>query len=75
LRFPIGSSSYRSIRITGRITTVAPPDWAAIDLEPRVVGPAAGKLITVPISLPPPLPAPRRRSVLPDLRGARLTLC
>ncbi len=42
--------------------TVADSDLPAIDLDPRALRPTAGKLMTVPISFPPPLTAGRRNS-------------
>jgi len=51
---PVGSSAYRSIRTTGRMMTVADSDLPTLDREPRAVRPTAGKLMTAPISLPPP---------------------
>jgi hypothetical protein len=50
---PLGASAYRSIRMTGRMMTAADPDLSAIGLGRRALGRAAGKLITVPMSLPP----------------------
>ena len=71
----VGSSVYRSIRITGRMITVADSDLHAIDFDPRPVRNTGRKLMTVPISLSP---APSRPDavtlLLPDLRGARLTV-
>jgi hypothetical protein len=49
-----GVSSYRSMRTTGRMMTTAGPDVRAIKLESRGARPAGRKLITVPMSLPPP---------------------
>jgi hypothetical protein len=37
--------------------TVADSDLPAIDLAPLATRPTAGKLMTVPMSLPPPLTA------------------
>jgi hypothetical protein len=50
---PLGASAYRSIRTTGRMMTAADSDLSAIGLDRRALGRASGKLITVPISLPP----------------------
>ena len=50
---PLGASAYRSMRTTGRMMTAADSDLSAIGLGRRALDRAAGKLITVPISLPP----------------------
>jgi len=50
---PVGASAYRSMRTTGRMMTAADSDLSAIGLGRRALARAAGKLITVPISLPP----------------------
>ena len=71
----VGSSVYRSIRIAGRMITVADSDLQAIDLAARPVRSTGRKPMIVPISLSP---APSRPDavarLLPDLRGARLTV-
>lgn len=55
---------YRSIRITGRMITVADPGLDAINLDFRPVRSSGRKLMTVPILLSPaPLPARCRNSV------------
>jgi hypothetical protein len=51
----IGSSKYRSIRITGRMITVADSDLHATDFDPRPARSPGRKLMTVPISLSPRL--------------------
>ena len=68
--------AYRSIRITGRMITVADPGLDAINLDFRPVRSSGRKLMTVPISLSPrPLTRPDAVArYLPDLRGARLTV-
>ena len=72
---PVGSSMYRSIRITGRMITVADSALHAIDFDPRPVRSSGRKLMTVPISLSPaPLRPDAVARLLPDLRGARLTV-
>ena len=52
-RLPFGASSYRSMRITGRMMTTAGSDAPAIEPESRAARPAGRKWITVPMSLPP----------------------
>ena len=49
----LGASSYRSMRITGRMMTTADFDVRAITGS-RAARSAGRKLITVPMSLPPP---------------------
>jgi hypothetical protein len=49
----VGSSVFRSIRITGRMITVADSELPAIDFDPRPVRSTGRKLMTVPISLSP----------------------
>jgi hypothetical protein len=58
---PVGSPKYRSMRITGRIMTVADPDLSPTDF--RLLRSGAGKLMIVPISLSPR----RRRTWAPSL--------
>jgi hypothetical protein len=58
---PVGPS-YRSMRTTGRMTIAAGSDFSTPVLDPDPVRSIAGKLMTIPILLPPPLAAARCKS-------------
>ena len=60
--------------MTGRIITAADSDFPAIESGPRAARSAVGKLITVPISLPPPQRSDAATRLLRDLRRTRLTV-
>lgn len=53
--------------------TAAGSDFSMLVLGPDPVRSAAGKSMIIPISVPPPLAAARRKSAAADLIRARLT--
>jgi hypothetical protein len=54
----MGWSEQRSIRMTGRMMTIAESTFLSVDFPVRATRPTPGNFTTVPISFSPARPAP-----------------